>query len=141
VVSTEDFVPSLPLKIVSLGQRGIGRNRRTSISGKLFPMGWRYWKGANIHMFSCRPSWRESITVFVGGQFYELAKLGASDTNRPFAYLGRRHPLGEVIRGLRYRQENIRIVNTTWQDVPLCALRYSRLTPSPPAASQEIPPR
>lgn len=108
--STEEVLPSLPVKIVSLVQEWYEKKREEQRLGPIIPDVLETLEGSAyaIRILSCRAKegWRESITVVVGGEFYELAQLEAGTATHPFEYLLRKHPPGKVIRGMyRYEQE------------------------------------
>jgi hypothetical protein len=108
VWSVEDVLPSLPLKIASIVQARHERTRQEKRLGPIIPDVMDALKDREfaIRILSCRAKegWRESVTIIVDEDLYELAKLGTGTPTHPFEYLLRKYPPGKVIRGA-YRYE------------------------------------
>jgi hypothetical protein len=106
--SVEEVLPSLPLKIASVVQERYERTRQEKRLGPIIPdvMEALRDREFSIRILSCRAKegWRESQTIVVDEDLYELAKLGTGTPTHPFEYLLRKYPPGKVIRGV-YRYE------------------------------------
>jgi|HubBroStandDraft_1064217.scaffolds.fasta_scaffold00129_45 hypothetical protein len=106
--TVDEVLPSGPLKIVSLVQERLERKKQEERLGPIIPDVLEKLEGTEyaIRILSCRPKegWRESITVVVDEEFYELGKQGDGTATHRFEYLLRKHPPGKVMRGM-YRYE------------------------------------
>ena len=106
--STEEVLPSLPLNLASLIQEWFRKRRRERELSPVLPDVLEPLQGGEyaLRILSCRAKegWRESVTIAIHGELYELAKLNAGTPTHPFEYLLRKQPPGCIIRGM-YRYE------------------------------------
>ena len=106
--STEEVLPSLPLKLASLIQEWHEKRREERRLGPILPDTLEPLEGSEytLRILSCRAKagWRESVTIAIHGELYELAKLSTGTATHPFEYLLRTHTPGNIIRGM-YRYD------------------------------------
>lgn len=111
--STEEILPSMPLKLAWLIREWHGKREQERRLGPIVPDVMERADGGEyaIRISACRPKegWREFITVAVDGELYELIKVRPGMPPHRFEYLLRKFPVGKVIRGIyRYEPQSVR---------------------------------